>query len=82
MPTMLGKQLRAEREKRKQTVLCLAEACGISHSHITLIETGKRLPGKKVIKKIATALDIPTETLLTWYLEDISQKVKADLTDS
>ncbi len=79
MPTVFGKRLREHRKKHKKTVLLLAKACGISHSYVTHIENGKRLPGKKVIPKIATVLNIKTDTLLSWYLEDVSQKLKKEL---
>ena len=54
----------------------MAKACGVSRSYITLIETGRRLPGKKIILKIAVALDIHAGTVLNWYVEDISQKIR------
>ena len=52
----------------------LAEACGISRSYLTLIENGKRSPGKKVLPKIATALNLETVKVLNWYLEDLRKK--------
>lgn len=79
MPKSFGEQLRKERTKKGLTVLKVAKDCGLSHSHITLIENGLRLPGKKNIPKIATALQIKPETVLNWYLKVISEKVKSEL---
>lgn len=79
MQKTFGENLREERKKQGLTVLTVAEACGTSRSYITLIENGKRLPGKKILAKIAAALKIKSVVVLNWYLEDISQKIKKDL---
>lgn len=74
-----GEKLLTERRKRGLTALLIARACGVSRSYITLIETGRRLPGKKNIRKIAKALKVNTDVVLNWYLEEISQKIKKGL---
>jgi transcriptional regulator with XRE-family HTH domain len=74
-----GQHLREERKKLGLTALEIAEACGKSRSYITLIENGKRLPGKKIIPQIAMALHIKTVVVLNWYLEDISHNIQKDL---
>ncbi len=79
MHTIFGEQLRNERKKQHLTVEKVAKACGISRSYITLMENGRRLPGKKNIPKIAAALKLKTGTVLNWYLEDITQKIQKDL---
>lgn len=66
-----GRRLKAERKKQGLKVQAIAEACNISRSYLTLIENGKRLPGKKILPKIASALGINTADVLNWYLEDI-----------
>lgn len=71
-----GEQLRLEREKYKLSAQTLAESCGVSRSYISLIENGKRLPGKKVIPKIAQTLHLKTNIVINWYLEDIKEKLK------
>lgn len=76
---LFGENLREKRKKQKLTVQMVADACGTSRSYITLIENGKRLPGKKVIPKIADALHIKASVVLNWYLEDISQKLKQSI---
>lgn len=76
-PTMLfGERLLAERKKNNLSALALSEACGVARSYITLIENGKRLPGKKLIPKIAVALNIETNIIINWYLEDIRRKLQ------
>lgn len=74
--SVFGRQLRTERKKLGFTVQQIADECGSSRSYITLIENGKRLPGKKILSKIATALNIKTSTVLNWYLEDIRIKLE------
>ena len=71
-----GEQLRKERQKQGLTAEKIAKACGISRSYITLIENSKRNPGEKLLSKLADALHLKMGTVLNWYLEDISQKIK------
>ncbi len=71
-----GGRLRAERKKNNLSTQALATACGVARSYITLIENNKRLPGKKIIPKIADALNLKTVDVLNWYLEDLGQKMK------
>lgn len=82
MQKLFGEQLRLERKKQGLTVQMLAEACGTSRSYITLIENGKRSPGKKILPKIAIALNLKTVVVLNWYLEDVSQKIRKSLETS
>ena len=72
---MFGEKLRAEREKLDLSAQSLAEACGVARSYITLMESGKRLPGKPLLPKIATALNIPVEVILEWYFADMKDKI-------
>jgi len=74
-----GKRLRAERKKQGLTVEMVAKASETSRSYITLIENGQRLPGKKVLPKIAAALHLKTVIVLNWYLENVRQKIEKDL---
>jgi transcriptional regulator with XRE-family HTH domain len=76
MHKLFGEQLRKERKKQGFSALALSKAWGVSRSYITLIENGKRLPGKKHIRKIAMALKIEAGVVLNWYLEDITKKIK------
>jgi transcriptional regulator with XRE-family HTH domain len=76
MHKLFGHQLLRERKKRGLTAKAVAKACGVSRSYITLIENGLRLPGKKKISKIADTLHLETGTVLNWYLEDITQRIK------
>lgn len=73
---VFGKRLRNERKKNKISAQAVADACGVSRSYITLIENGNRLPGKKVIPKIANAFNIKPSVVIDWYLEDIRKKLE------
>lgn len=79
MDTSFGTRLRKERKKHSLSTQNIAKMCGVSRSFITLIENNKRLPGKKLLPKIATALNLETKIVLNWYLEDISRKMEKDL---
>jgi transcriptional regulator with XRE-family HTH domain len=72
---LFGERLYEERKKNHLSAEELAKLCGISRSYITLIENKKRLPSKKVIPKLATALRIKTNILINWYLEDLREKL-------
>jgi len=71
-----GNRLLTERKKRKFSAEILAKLCGISRSYITLMEGNHRLPGRKIIPKIATAFDIKTNIVINWYLEDLREKLQ------
>lgn len=70
-----GEQLRNERKKRNLSTQQLADMCGIARSYLTLIETNRRLPGKKIIPKLAAALQIKNHVVINWYLEDLREKL-------
>ncbi len=71
-----GEKLRAERKKNNLSTEEVAVLCGVARSYITLIENGKRLPGKKVIPKLASALNLKTNIIVNWYLEDLREKLQ------
>ena len=71
-----GKNLRRERNKLGLTVEDVAKNCGISRSYITLIENGKRAPGKKILAKIALALKVKTVIVLDWYLDGLREELQ------
>lgn len=59
------------RKKRKELDLSaeeLANRIHVSRSYITLIENGKRLPGKTLLPKIARALKLEKNVIVEWYL--------------
>lgn len=73
---LFGEKLLIERKKRNLSAEELAGVCGISRSYITLMENGKRLPGRKIIPKIAEALNLKTNIVVNWYLEDVREKLQ------
>lgn len=82
MHRSFGEKFKEERKKQGLTVQMIAESCGISRSYITLIENNKRLPGEKIIPKIAEALSLKTVVVLNWYLEDVSHRMHKNIKDS
>lgn len=53
----------------------VGKSIGVSRTYITLIERGKRLPGKKNLLKIAKALRIQKDTVINWYLTELRNKL-------
>lgn len=70
-----GERIRTARKKKNLSTQALADECGVARSYITLIENNKRLPGRKVIPKLAEALNVKTNIIVNWYLEDIRKKL-------
>lgn len=71
-----GNRVKVERKKNSLSAESLAALCGVSRSYITLIENGKRLPGRKIIPKLAQALNLKTEEVINWYLEALREKLR------
>lgn len=55
----LGRLLRQWRDVRGKSQLELALAAGISARHLSFVETGRAQPGRDVVLRLATALDLP-----------------------
>lgn len=70
-----GERLVIARKKNKLTTQSMAKECGMSRSYVTLIENGRRMPGRKLIPKIAKSLGLKTEAIVNWYLEDMREKL-------
>lgn len=56
--------VRVLREHRGLTLKQVAEACGVTSSHISQIEKGKRSMSTEVLKKLAEVLRVDVELLL------------------
>ncbi len=62
---MLLEEIRHSRKEKGLTQLQLAKISGLSRSSIINFENGYRDPRVKDLRKIAKALDIPIEQLLS-----------------
>ncbi|WMJ80961.1 helix-turn-helix transcriptional regulator [Clostridium sp. MB40-C1] len=51
---------------KKLTQSQLAKKAGISKSYLSEIESGKKVPGKDVAKKLGTALKISPSEFMLW----------------
>lgn len=54
----------------------LAKRAHVSRSYITLLENGKRSPGKTLLKRIARALKLEKKVVVGWYLADQKEKLR------
>lgn len=56
--------IRRQRYAAGLSVTDLARMAGIAKSHLSEIENGTRAPSPKVLKRIAVALDVKTESIM------------------
>jgi transcriptional regulator with XRE-family HTH domain len=62
----LGEILRGLREERRISIVNLAEAVGVSSSHISQIERNLSSPSISMLRKIAQVLDVP----ITYFFQE------------
>lgn len=55
----IGDQLRSWRERRRLSQLELSLRAEVSSRHLSFVETGRALPGRELILRLAEELDIP-----------------------
>jgi transcriptional regulator with XRE-family HTH domain len=60
----IGSYIREQREQAKISLRQLAQAAGVSNPYLSQIERGLHEPSVRVLKAIATALNLSAETLL------------------
>ncbi len=70
-----AENIRAKRESLGLTAEELATRVHVSRSYITLLENGKRLPGKTLLPKIARALRLEKSEIVEWYLAEQKEKL-------
>lgn len=70
-----GERLYKKRKSLGLSAEDLSKKSGISRSYVTLMENGKRMPGKKVIPRLAEALNIKVVDIVNWYLEEMREKL-------
>jgi transcriptional regulator with XRE-family HTH domain len=61
----VGAYIRDQRRKAHLSLRKLAERAGVSNPYLSQIERGLRQPSAKILKGIATALQVSAETLFT-----------------
>jgi transcriptional regulator with XRE-family HTH domain len=59
----LGAFIRAQRERANLSLRRLAESAGISNPYLSQIERGIRKPSAEILKNLARALEISSNTL-------------------
>jgi transcriptional regulator with XRE-family HTH domain len=59
----LGEFIRAQRERANLSLRRLAETAGISNPYLSQIERGIRKPSAEILKNLARALEISSNTL-------------------
>ena len=61
----VGGRIRARREKHKLTQSALAAELGVTHQHVSRIETGQVAPSLELLVKFSRRLGVSTDYLLT-----------------
>ncbi len=61
----VGTYIRDQRRKAQLSLRKLAERAGVSNPYLSQIERGLRQPSAKILKGIATALQLSAETIFT-----------------
>jgi len=59
MPKPVGEQLRHWRQRRRLTQLDLAHTAETSMRHVSFIETGRSLPSRAMLMRLAECLEVP-----------------------
>ena len=72
---IFAENIRAKRESLGLTAEELANRVHVSRSYITLLENGKRQPGKNLLPKIARALKLEKNVIVEWYLAEQKEKL-------
>jgi transcriptional regulator with XRE-family HTH domain len=57
--TSFGDLLREWRQRRRMSQLDLALAAGVSSRHVSFIETGRSIPSRAMVLRLAAVLDVP-----------------------
>jgi transcriptional regulator with XRE-family HTH domain len=57
--TSFGDVLREWRQRRRMSQLDLALAAGVSSRHVSFIETGRSIPSRAMVLRLAVVLDVP-----------------------
>lgn len=60
----MNETLRKLREMRGWTQTRLAKESGVSQTYISELEAGKSMPTIPIVRKLATALGVPTDVLI------------------
>ena len=77
----VGKRLREIRKDKKLTIVQLGELCHTSESRLSEIETGKSQLGEITAKRIAKALKVGSEWLLTGEERNKNYPVDDDMVE-
>ena len=75
VPMTFAEKFSLQRKKLNLSQMEVGENIGVSRTYITLIESGKRLPGKKHLLKIAVTLKVKKHVVINWYLQDLRKKM-------
>lgn len=70
-----AEEFSSQRKKLNISQENVGKSIGLSRTYITLIENGKRLPGKKHLLNIAATLKVKGHVVINWYLQELRKKM-------
>ena len=70
----LGRAIKFSRQQKRLSIATLSEMAGISPSHLSLIERGKREPSLEIAERLSKELGIPM-TLLVFLGADSTDNI-------
>lgn len=76
---IIGRNIRAAREAAGLTQRQLAEKLGMGYQQLNKYELGRREPGFKILKRIAEALNVPTDQLTEGILSILKSKTRFEI---
>ncbi len=76
---LLGMRIRQERSRKSLTQEQLSEMCNISSSYIGIIERGDKKLSVETLVKIASILEVSTDSLLKDTVKQLSESRVNDL---
>lgn len=70
----VGRVIKRLRRKRGVSQEVLSGLANIARTHLTMIESGTKQPNLETLWRIASALDIPTSSLIKLVEEELAEK--------
>ncbi|HLH13823.1 MAG TPA: helix-turn-helix transcriptional regulator, partial [Solirubrobacteraceae bacterium] len=80
-PVEIGTRLRERREALGLTQQALAEELGVTHQHVSRLESGRAMPSLDLVVRLAARFGITTDELLTGAERapaDLAGAIRAD----
>jgi len=75
VPMTFAEEFSLQRKKLNLSQEDVGKSIGVSRTYITLIEKGRRLPGKKHLLEIAQTLKVKKTVVVNWFLQELHRQL-------